>query len=366
MQRRQFLTTSLSPLALSACSGFVGNVSLDQVREVGGTLVPILVGTNRAVNSDRSLSSARGETLSFGRFDVAVPPDRKAGNMLLPSLALDPSRHFAVVNNQIFASDAMFRSTLASHLISRPKNKRNAVVFVHGYNTEYEKGLFRFAQFYTDLKMDEIPVHYSWPSGGKVLRYGYDRDSMLFARDGFQELLSNLLKSGVEKILIVAHSMGSMLVMESLREISIAGNKQLKNAINGVVLVSPDIDIDVFRSQVKKIGKLPQPFLVFSSKRDRVLQFASAEIYGHSQRLGALEMQGALKDLDVTLVDVTQYSNEMLGHSTAFTSPAFLKIASNMRTFSESFGARAGSIAENLPDSFMAVKDADTLQVGPL
>ncbi|GKY86439.1 alpha/beta hydrolase [Sinisalibacter aestuarii] len=362
MDRRVFLTLT-STLALSACAGRARMVSIDEVNRAGSTVVPILVVSSRNVKEDGSLGSARGEGLAFGRYDVSVPPNRKAGTVNLPRLGANPRKHFATINNEIFPSESTFRSQLKAQLLSRPAGRRNAVVFVHGYNTGYEDGLFRFAQFYTDVGLDDVPVHYSWPSAEKLLRYGYDRDSMLYARDGFEAMLRSVIAAGAERVLIVGHSMGSMLIMESLREIAIGGNAGLRSRIGGVILVSPDIDIDVFRSQVRRIGALPKPFVIFSSKRDRVLEFAANEIYGND-RVGALQLDGELSDLDVNVIDVTEYSKGVLNHSTAITSPAFLKIIGNMQTFTGSFDSGIRAVRDEFPDAIIAVDDADHMQVG--
>lgn len=362
MDRRVFLTLS-SSFALTACAGGAQTVSLDEVNRAGGSIVPILVVSSRNVKADGSLGTQRGDGLAFGRYDVSVPPKRRAGDVSTSRFWANPRKDFLAVNNELFNSEATFQSQLKAQLLSRPAGRRNAVVFVHGYNTGYEDGLYRFAQFYSDLGLDDVPVHYSWPSAEKLLRYGYDRDSMLFARDGFETTIRSVLGAGAEKLVIVGHSMGTMLIMETLREIAIAGDGATEGRIGGVVLVSPDIDIDVFRSQVRRIGELPKPFVIFSSKRDRVLKFAAKEIYGNT-RVGALQLGGELSDLDVNVVDVTEYSKGLLNHKTAITSPAFLKIASNMGAFSQSFGGGVKALGDDLPSSFISVDDADHMDVG--
>ena len=362
MNRRTFTTLLLSSTALAACSGS-RMVSLDEVKRVGSTIVPILVATSREVMPDGSLSSGRGKSLAFGRYDVSVPPDREVG-AVATSRFTNPRKHFATVNNEIFENEALFRSQISAQLLGRPAGRRHAVIFVHGYRTTYEDGLFRFAQFYTDMGLTDVPVHYSWPSAEKLLGYGYDRDSMLYARDGFERMLRDVVQAGAERVLIVAHSMGTMLVMETLREIAISGDDYVRSKIGGVILVSPDIDIDVFRGQVKRIGTLPQPFVVFSSKKDRVLAFAAKEIYDHP-RVGALQTTGELSDLDVRFIDVSGYAQGLLNHSTAIDSPAFVKIARNMGTFAGAFGAGVAAAGE-LPDSFISVEDAYHFRLGDI
>jgi esterase/lipase superfamily enzyme len=59
--------------------------------------------------------------------------------------------------------------------------------------------------------------------------------------------------------------------METLRQIAIDGRSGLLGRIGTVVLILPDPDVDVFRAQALRIGALPQPFLIVTSPRDRVL-----------------------------------------------------------------------------------------------
>lgn len=365
MNRRSFALAMTSSLALTACARGARMVSIEDVNRAGSTVVPILVVSSRNVQDDGSLGTGRGDGLAYGRYDVSVPPNRKAGSVTLSRFRANPRKHFATINNEIFPQESTFRSQLKAQFLSRAAGRRNAVVFVHGYNTGYEDGLFRFAQFYTDVGLDDVPVHYSWPSAEKVLRYGYDRDSMLYARDGFEAMLRSVVAAGADKVLLVGHSMGSMLIMETLRELAIGGDAAIQARIGGVVLVSPDIDIDVFRSQARRIGTLPKPFVIFSSKRDRVLAFAANEIYGND-RVGALQLDGALSDLDVNLIDVTEYSKGVMNHSTAITSPAYLKIIGNMRGFIGSFDGGLSAVRDEFPDAIIAVDDADHLQIGPV
>lgn len=361
MNRRAFLSLT-SSLALAACARGATGVSINQVNAAGATVVPILVVSSRNVKPDGTLGAARGDSLAYGRFDVSVPPYREVGSVPRSAFAANPRKDFSTISNEIFPSEATFRSQLKAQLLSRPGGRRNVVMFVHGYYTSYEHGLFRFAQFYSDVGLDDVPVHYSWPSAHKLLRYGYDRDSMLFARDGLQSAIASVMAAGAEKVLLIGHSMGAMLIMEALREIAIGKEAATMDRIGGVILVSPDIDIDVFRSQVRRIGKVPQPFVVFSSQKDRVLKFAASEIYGHG-RVGALPMSGALSDLNVTVIDVTQYSKGVFNHSTALTSPAFLKIIHSIPAFTRSFGT-GPALGGDHPDAVIAVDDADHLRVG--
>ena len=79
----------------------------------------------------------------------------------------------------------------------------------------------------------------------------------------------------------------TLITMETLRQVAMTKDETLSR-ITSVALVSPDLDVELFRSQVRQIGKLPQPFLIFTSQKDKALRL-SARISGVDTRLGNLE-----------------------------------------------------------------------------
>ena len=63
---------------------------------------------------------------------------------------------------------------------------------------------------------------------------------------------------GVKSIDIIAHSMGNWLAMETLRQLAIAGNRDLNGKLGYVVLASPDIDVDIFKKQMSPLRQARQ------------------------------------------------------------------------------------------------------------
>ena len=130
---------------------------------------------------------------------------------------------------------------------------RRVLIFVHGFNTRFEEAVYRFAQIVHDARVDVAPVLFTWPSGGNVTDYVYDRDSAVYSRDALEAVLQALVKDpAVDSISILAHSMGNYLAIESLRQMSIR-DRGLSPKIRDVMMASPDIDIDVFRRQIAEI-----------------------------------------------------------------------------------------------------------------
>ncbi len=121
------------------------------------------------------------------------------------------------------------------------------------------------------------PVLFTWPSGGNVADYVYDRDSAMYSRDAFETVLAALVANpNVGSISILAHSMGNYLTVETLRQMAIRDHG-LPSKITNVMLASPDIDVDVFRRQIAEIDAGPRPtqFTLFVSRDDKALGISS-------------------------------------------------------------------------------------------
>lgn len=329
-------------IVLSACTPR-GEVTYEPRAAEIGNVQEVLVGTTRGDGSSRS------EVVNYGRVDVSVPPTRKPGEITYPEKDAKPNPYtdFLVTRRLGYTGPAAFRQAVREQLDKQPRNHRDAVIFVHGYNNTFAEGLYRFAQFSHDLNMPGAMLHFAWPSRGQPLAYAADRDSVLFSRDGLQEMIEETEAAGARQIILVGHSMGASLVMETLRQMAIGGRRDELKKIGGVVLMSPDIDVDVFRMQAKAIGDLPEPFLIFTSSKDRALSL-SARLSGEPVRLGSLSDPRRVQDLKVTLVDVGAF-NTGDGHFNAATSPALLSIlgrAAELGTaFAGDVGGRTGLFA---------------------
>ncbi|MFN3647612.1 MAG: alpha/beta hydrolase [Gemmobacter sp.] len=327
----------------------------------------VFVGTTRTDDPDGTLNiGKRSFETRYLRQDISLPIDRQAGSLPMPPRRgeVDPRRQIATLAERRFDSDADFRAELAEAMRGTRRGMREAVVFVHGFNNTFAEGLYRFAQLNRDLDLPGVPVHYSWPSKANALGYAYDRDSALFSRDGLEKLLHQVALAGADRILLVAHSMGGHLTMEALRQMAIRKDDKVMRRIGGVLLISPDIDVDVFRAQAQAIGRLPQPFVVFTSARDRALAL-SATIAREQARLGNLRDVRALAGLDVTLLEVGAFASGD-GHFTAGNSPALIKLLNRIGDIDEALGQDATSRVGLLPGAVLTVQGATQIILSPV
>ena len=87
-------------------------------------------------------------------------------------------------------------------------------------------------------------------------------NSATAARDSLVHTLRLLFASNAEQVNLLAHSMGNWVTVEALRQIKISGDLDHTNKFGLVVLAAPDIDIDVFKSQMRTFGKPRKPFYI--------------------------------------------------------------------------------------------------------
>jgi esterase/lipase superfamily enzyme len=103
---------------------------------------------------------------------------------------------------------------------------------------------------------------------------------------------------------VLAHSMGNWVTVEAFRQIKISGNLSHRDKIGLMFLAAPDIDIDVFKSQMRRFGKPRKPFYIILSEDDRAL-FLSRTIAGGVTRVGDNPDVAELAALGATVIDLT-------------------------------------------------------------
>ncbi len=329
-----------------------------------GTKHEILVGTTRAPLPDSpDFGSGRSLALSFASYTVSVPAAHVAGQVEWPGPTPNPAKDFVMTAHHRFPAAKDFSGAIAAKALALPKGQREAVIFVHGYNTNLAEGAYRFTQMQHDFELRSIPILYSWPSAATGSDYLYDRDSILFARTGLETLIDQISDTPVERIVLVGHSMGAQLLMETLRQRAIRRGA-LWPKLNMVSLIAPDLDIDLFRAQARDIGTLPQPFVVFTSGQDRALKF-SQWLSGSDDKLGAIDNLDRLSKLDVTVIDTTAVQGAGVNsHLTALTSPWMISVLKGLRS-NRRFDLNRPSLAAGLPVRIVSDGRAVALVLSP-
>ena len=286
----------------------------------GAKLQRIYVATTRtrATPSGNEFTADRASALNFASFRVAIPPGHTSGNIEWPEGTPDPRVNF-VTADQAVLSDAEFRNEVAP---ARQRGaKRKVLIFVHGFNNNFQESLYRLAQVHADAGMDSVPILFAWPSQGRVAAYAEDRDAATASRDDLMALLKMVAGSPqVGDIMVLSHSMGGLVTADALRQLRIERQDRVIARLRRVILAAPDIDVDVFRAQLQTIGPLSPPMTLLVSKDDKALEFSNL-IGGSRARIGALDIENpavreaALK-AKVQVVDIsTLQSRDRMNHS---------------------------------------------------
>ncbi|MCH4561029.1 alpha/beta hydrolase [Mesorhizobium jarvisii] len=317
-----FCVSLFAVFLLAACASRPETGYLTPVNLAGSqpTAHHVLVATTRARDSRPGtyFNGERAGALDFAQFTVDVPQQHVSGNIEWPSNAPgNPKKNFVVSDASYLDGDKEFIKNLNSQLALRPRGSRNVLLFVHGYNTMFAEGLYRLTQIVHDSRVPGVPVLFTWASRGKVGQYVYDTNSATIARDDLVHTIRLILASDADKVNIVAHSMGNWVTVEALRQIKISGKALAINRIGLVVLAAPDIDIDVFKSQMRSFGKPKKPFYIVISKDDKALR-TSSFIAGGPARLGAEADTDELAALGAVVVDMTNVKANDSSHHGKF------------------------------------------------
>ena len=199
---------------------------------------------------------------------------------------------------------------------AQPPNRRNLLVFVHGFNTSFDGSVIHLAQFVHDVEYPGVVVLFTWPSRGNAFNYVFDLNSALYSRDALMETFRLLSQTRAKHGDIMAHSMGNMLTVETLRQMELIEPSTTRNVdrrVRSIVFAAPDIDVDLF---VQQIGVLPThqyDFYMLIARDDQALSL-SEFIAGGVQRAGAAELD-RLRDLGIEIVDLTNVNDGSKAHS---------------------------------------------------
>lgn len=287
-------------------------------------------------------SARRAPELGLASVDVTIPPTHVVTEVERPKrLPPDPRVEFAVVDPLVYEADASFISAVNRELASRPQGQRNLMLFIHGYNTTTSDAILRLAQFVEDTGYQGVPVLFTWASAARTLRYVYDLNSALVARVELKEATDILTRTNAEGADIFAHSMGTFLTMEGLVDAAQSGYLGRRLQLDHIVLASPDIDIDLFRTQITFLPEeVRKKIYLLVSEDDGALSI-SRRIAGGVPRVGAVNTE-ELGALGVIVIDLSEIDNSAtLSHTKFVSSPEVVQLIGAGLNSTEQFGVGA-------------------------
>lgn len=214
----------------------------------------------------------------------------------------------------------------------------DAYVYIHGVNSAFEEAVITMAQLWHYLGRTGVPIVYSWPSGRKgMLGYNNDIESGEFTIWHLKRFLAALAASpDIERIHVIAHSRGSNVTLEALRELhlfnegaGIESRQALK--LGNLILAAPDLDLEVATQRILPEGLLavPSRMTVYISEKDRAMGFTTW-LFGGLARFGKLtrgemtySQRGNMETVpSFDLIDARIKRTDWSGHRYFYQSPA--------------------------------------------
>ena len=153
--------TILIALAVTSCASRPGPGVLTSIEfsAPDARVVTVYVATTwqRAPFGENGFTSGRSPTLNLVKYVISIPPVHKQLEIEWPkSRAINPAENFAVVS-QATLTENDFKLAVQSSP-ARSKAKREVVIFVHGYNYNFQDFLYRMAQLVADGGSDVSPI----------------------------------------------------------------------------------------------------------------------------------------------------------------------------------------------------------------
>ena len=225
----------------------------------------IFFATDRAPDTHKadiqyfSGGRASGETLTFGSAEISIPQTHKMGVLERPSifrlrLRVDPGKDVALVSATVLQPDEFHK--LLSRQLTRD-SKREALVFVHGYNVTFEDAAVRLGQITYDLGFQGAPILYSWPSSGNPLGYLADEESAEWSTEHFVRFLKMLREDqDIRTIYVIGHSMGNRLITAAFTSLQRIWPLPFRIAFTNI----PDSETATLRfmsSKIMSVSRLP-------------------------------------------------------------------------------------------------------------
>ncbi|MBX9823408.1 MAG: alpha/beta fold hydrolase [Xanthobacteraceae bacterium] len=292
-----------SALALGGCAGLAAQGTRFDASSLSSDPTLLVATTRKQVNGGRTkpwFGPERASAMTVARAKLKPPSDSRFS---LAAVGLDDWRLNEV---EPVSGDV-------GNLLASAGGGQDVLIYVHGFKQTFETAALDAVQLSDGIRFRGRTMVFSWPSRAGVFDYAYDRDSAMWSRDGFERVLLSIVAApGGGRIHIVAHSMGTMLALESLRQLYARYGDAAAQRIGAVVFAAPDIDMDVFASAIDRIGPIAGKITVIAATNDRALAL-SGRLAGGMTRVGAAE-KATIERLGVRVIDASAAGWGIINH----------------------------------------------------
>ncbi|NKB32615.1 MAG: alpha/beta hydrolase [Pseudomonadales bacterium] len=295
---------------------YVSNLA---VSDEGRRLYRVWFGTNRkpiGATSFGKFGLERESFIHYGYCDVLIPQNHKIGQVSdswLKRWFWTGERNTLSIESRESLSTQSFFATLQEVYKSLPDYEDNLLVFLHGYNVDFDRAAIRAAQLGVDLGVSGTTAFFSWPSKGSYKGYSYmaDEASIEASEAAIAEFLIGLSEqSGAKRIHIIAHSMGNRGILRAFNSMLQDVQKKIGKKIDQIFLAAPDVDSAVFENLAKAYDAVSNRATMYVSAKDMAL-WGSSILHSY-ERAGYTPPVTVVPNIDT--VQVPRFNLDLIGH----------------------------------------------------
>lgn len=231
--------------------------------------------------------------------------------------------------------------------------KKEIMLYVHGFNETFATAAYTAAELCHFLGREQVCAFFTWPAsatGNFLTSYTTTTESAEYAVEHLKKTIRMLATTpGVQGLQILAHSRGTALTLRAVRELAnealAAGSEPADlYKIDNLVLLSPDIDVDIAGQEITSYlsdpdlvtvwpeerlpGVLKGHLTIYASPEDRALR-VSQLLFRSRHRVGQLRPEDIPEDIQryfemTGRIDLISYEGErtdLFGHSYFTTNP---------------------------------------------
>ena len=285
--------------------------------------IEVYYGTNRKPSGRTSPSAFYKNvyddtgTVRYGATYVTLPCNRELGAIPSPRWwrgEFRPTKSKHVVLEDVRPIDSVSAFWAETKERMAGSGRKEALVFIHGFNVTFEGAAQRTAQLAADFELDGVPFFYDWPSRGSMFRYTADRD--LVGAALFKSLATFLQgvaeKTGAERVHVIAHSLGNEFLLGALKELDDNQYRDVTEPpFSEVIFASPDVAVTDFKALAAETKRLADRMTLYASQEDKALWFSSWQ--AKMRRAGSAAEKVVVAGIDS--IDTSKASAGFVGHS---------------------------------------------------
>lgn len=293
--------------------------------------VTLFFASNRALSTDIDISTpAEQFTTRFGRLrygiaKVTIPKDHIVGHLETQGWASswlsEPNPEKYVI---LETMDPRPEDTVMAQMEAvMAKGGTSTLLYIHGFNVSVDTAARRAGQLTYDLNWKGPSFFFSWPSlnRGDPLGYNADQERARDSRPALEAVINRIAETDTDRIVIIAHSMGTDLLAQAL-ELMEARKSPALAKIETVILAAPDINASIFQNAiVPAINSIKQQnekfsVTVYASANDSALLLSDG--LNGRERIGVMS---SISDTQrsafspVVMVDASLAETNFFGHT---------------------------------------------------